>query len=184
VFAEVKKRLVDRYQEKCMLNMKFTVGAVLTLLIGTSGAASAHEQIQLRVDRDGVQDGASLDPRQHGYEHAYRDGADRGRFDREYGIRFSPNTMIYSDSTRGYESFMGNKGQYQKGYREGYKAGYESGYRGTTAQYGQIYGRTEVATRACAVQEGVRSTAVFKDAQTQNRGAATLSPVTRAYRRD
>jgi hypothetical protein len=30
----------------------------------------------LRIDKDGVQFGASLDPRQHGYEHAYRDGAD------------------------------------------------------------------------------------------------------------
>jgi hypothetical protein len=127
-----------------MMNLKFAMGGVaLTLLIGMSGAADAGDQFQLRIDKDGVQFGASLDPRQHGYEHAYRDGADRGRFDREHGVRYNLNARVYNDSARGYEPFMGNKGQYQQGYREGYKAGYDSAYRGAPAQYGQIYGRSE-----------------------------------------
>lgn len=127
-----------------MMNVTFTTGSlVLTLLIGMSGAAEARGQFQLRIDKDGVQFGASLDPRQHGYEHAYRDGADRGRFDREHGVRYNLNAKFYNDSARGYEPFMGNKGQYQQGYREGYQAGYDSAYRGTADQYGRIYGRTE-----------------------------------------
>jgi hypothetical protein len=127
-----------------IMNVTFTMGSlVLTLLIGLSGAADAREQAPFRIDKNGVQFGASLDPRQHGYEHAYRDGADRGRFDREHGVRYNLNAKDYNDSTRGYERFMGNKGQYQQGYREGYKAGYDSAYHGVADQYGRIYGRTE-----------------------------------------
>ena len=127
-----------------MMHMKFVLGTMaLALLIGTAASADARHQVQVSIDKDGVQFGASLDPRQHGYEHAYRDGADRGRFDREHGIRYNVNAKGYNDSARGYERFMGNKGQYQQGYREGYKAGYDSAYRGTADQYGRIYGRSD-----------------------------------------
>jgi hypothetical protein len=126
------------------MHMKIATGsAVLALLIGMGGTATAGEQFQVRIDKDGVQFGPALDPRQHGYEHAYRDGADRGRFDREHRVAYNVNLKGYNDSSRGYETFMGNKGQYQQGYREGYKAGYDSGYHNTAAQYGQIYGRTD-----------------------------------------
>jgi hypothetical protein len=120
-----------------------TAAAALALLLGTGGPASADGPFQIRADRDDTQFGRSLDPRQHGYEHAYRDGADRGRFDREHGVRYNLKAKGYNDSSRGYESFMGNKGQYQKGYREGYKAGYDSAYRNTSSQYGQSDGRTD-----------------------------------------
>ena len=126
-----------------MMHVKFTGSLVLTLLIGMSGSADARGQFQLRFDTNGLQFGASLDPRQHGYEHAYRDGADRGRFDRDHGVPYNLNARVYNDSARGYQPFMGNKGQYQQGYREGYKAGYDSAFRGAASQYGQIYGRTE-----------------------------------------
>src|SRR5437868_7661868 len=123
-----------------MKNMRVAVGgAVLAMLMGMSGAADAQGQFQLRIDKDGVQFGPSLDPRQHGYEHAYRDGADRGRFDLEHGIRYNMNVKVYNDASRGYEPFMGNRRRYQQGYREGYKAGYDSAYRRTPGQYGQIY---------------------------------------------
>lgn len=126
------------------MNVNVTIGSVvLTILIGMSGVANARGPSQIRIDKNGVQFGASLDPRQHGYEHAYRDGADRGRFDREHGVRYNLKAKDYNDSTRGYERFMGDKGQYQRGYREGYKAGYDSAYRGAANQYGQIYGRAE-----------------------------------------
>ena len=129
-----------------MMNMKVATGslALTALLFGMSGTADARgSQFQVSIDKDGVQFGPSLDPRRHGYEHAYRDGADRGRFDLEHGIRYNLNAKIYNDTARGYQPFMGNKKQYQEGYREGYKAGYDSAYRGGTQQYGQIYGRTE-----------------------------------------
>jgi hypothetical protein len=128
-----------------MTNMKFAAGSLaLAFLMGMSATADARgPQFQIAIDKDGVQFGPSLDPRRHGYEHAYRDGADRGRFDREHGIRYNLNARVYNDTARGYEPFMGNKGQYQQGYREGYKAGYDNGYRGGVSQYGPLYGRTE-----------------------------------------
>jgi len=127
-----------------MMKLKLTTsGVALAMMIGTTSGLATGEQIQVRIDAQGVQLGGSLDPRQHGYEHAYRDGADRGRFDREHGVRHNLNAKIYSNASNGYESFMGNKGQYQQGYREGYKAGYDSAYRGNVEQYGQIYGRPD-----------------------------------------
>ena len=128
-----------------MMNMNFAAGGLaLTLLIGMSGAADARGgQFQIAVDTDNVQFGPSLDPRRHGYEHAFRDGADRGRFDLEHGFRYNLNARVYYDTARGYLPYMGNKGQYRLGYREGYKAGYDSAYRGGPQQYGQVYGRTE-----------------------------------------
>jgi hypothetical protein len=127
-----------------MMNVKVaTAGVALVMVIGLTSGATAREQVQVRIGNNGIQVGGSLDPRQHGYEHAYRDGADRGRFDREHGVRYNLNAKDYNDSSRGYESYMGNRGQYQQGYREGYKAGYDSGYHGTPGQYTQIYGRPE-----------------------------------------
>ena len=117
-------------------------GLVAMLLMGRSVAAGPPDGFKLKMDRDGVQFGASLDPRQHGYEHAYRDGADRGRFDRTHGVRYNLKAKGYNDTSRGYEAFMGDKRLYQKGYSEGYLAGYDNGYRGGTSQYHEIYGRT------------------------------------------
>ena len=120
-----------------------TGAAVLAILIGTSRMTTAGDQFRPTPDKDGAQFGASIDPRQHGYEHAYRDGADRGRFDREHHVPYNLKAKLYGDATRGYETFMGNKGQYEKGYREGYKAGYDSAFRNEPPQYGQIYGRRD-----------------------------------------
>ena len=126
------------------MNTMLTTGALLlVLLTGFGATAEARGQVAIRIDKNGVQFGAALDPRQHGYEHAYRDGADRGRFDLEHGVRYNLNARVYNDTTRGYEPFMGNRGQYQQGYREGYKAGYDNAYRGGVARYGEIYGRPE-----------------------------------------
>lgn len=127
-----------------MKNVMLTLGGIAIVLVaGTAGAADARDQVQIRIDKDGAQFGASLNPRQHGYEHAYRDGADRGRFDREHGVRYNLNARVYNDTSRGYQPFMGNRGQYQQGYREGYKAGYDAAFEGAANQYGQIYGRTD-----------------------------------------
>jgi hypothetical protein len=128
-----------------MMNMRLaTSGVALAMMIGTTSGLAGRGQTQIKIDAQGVHLGGSLDPRQHGYEHAYRDGADRGRFDREHGVRYNLNAKNYTNASNGYEPFMGNKGQYQQGYREGYKAGYDSAYRGNAEQYGQIYGRPDV----------------------------------------
>jgi hypothetical protein len=69
--------------------------------LGMSATADARgSQFQIAIDKDGVQFGPSLDPRRHGYEHAYRDGADRGRFDREHAIRYNLNARSTTTPAR------------------------------------------------------------------------------------
>jgi hypothetical protein len=126
------------------MQMKYAIGTtVLALAVATTGVVKAQGREQIRIDRDGVQFGPSLDPHRHGYEHAYREGADRGRSDRESGSKYKLNSKQSRDTANGYESFMGDRGEYQAGYREGYKAGYDAGYSGRGAEYDDLYGRTE-----------------------------------------
>jgi hypothetical protein len=126
-----------------MMNGTFTTaGLAISLLLGLNGGALA--QGPGGQDRNGDRDsqyGASLDARQHGYEHAYRDGADQGRQDRSNRAAYSLNKSSYQNGARNYEPFMGSRGEYMRGYREGYKAGYDDTYYGRPVRYSQIYGR-------------------------------------------
>ncbi len=91
--------------------------------------------------------GGSLDARQHGYEHAYRDGADRGRQDRERRAAYSLKDNDYQIGARTYERAFGDRNQYMDGYREGYKAGYDDGFAGRDGQYSQLYARPQAGVR-------------------------------------
>ena len=106
-----------------------TVGLAIALLLSVSGVACIHGAPGARVRSDGRHD--SITARQQGYEFAYRDGAERGRRDRE---RTRPVYRLesedYRSADRGYTRSMGDRRQYQQGYREGYKAGYDDAYRG------------------------------------------------------
>jgi hypothetical protein len=65
------------------MHMKYAIGTtMLALVVASTGVVKAQGQEQIRIDRDGVQFGPSLDPHRHGYEHGYREGADHGRSDR------------------------------------------------------------------------------------------------------
>jgi hypothetical protein len=119
-----------------------TGGLAIALLIGLSGSALVYSAGQ--QDRNapgGDQYGGSLDARQHGYEHGYRDGADRGRHDRENGTGNNFRDNDYQVGARDYEGAFGDRGQYMNGYREGYQAGYGDGYNDRSGQYGQLYRR-------------------------------------------
>ncbi len=94
-----------------------------------------------------AQYGGSLDARQHGYEHAYRDGADRGRQDRERRAAYSLKDNDYQIGARTYERAFGDRNQYMDGYREGYKAGYDDGFAGRDGQYSQLYARPQAGVR-------------------------------------
>ena len=130
-----------------MTIQRFTTGGLaVALLLGLSPHAGA--QGQNRNDGRGGQYGGSLDAQQHGYEHAYRDGADRGREDRERKAGYHPQNSDAQAGTRGYESFFGDRLQYVKGYRQGYKDGYDDGYNNRTGKFSQLYGRTPNAGNA------------------------------------
>lgn len=115
--------------------------ALTVLLSGFTGSAVAQHGEQNRNDDRAAQYGGSLDARQHGYEHAYRDGADRGRQDRDRRLGYRLGAYDYQNSARGYEGFFGERAEYLLGAREGYKAGYADGYNRRSGQYGQLYGR-------------------------------------------
>jgi hypothetical protein len=126
-----------------MKNASFvTVGLGFAMFLVASAGTKA--QPQYRNQADARQYGGSLDARQHGYEHAYRDGADQGRQDRE---NRQPHTIRNTDywAARSYEPAFGDRNQYMAGYREGYQAGYEDGYNGRDGQYGQLYSRPQDA---------------------------------------
>ncbi len=135
-----------------MKNRRLTTGGLaIALLIGLSGSALVHGAGgQNRNDGRAGQYGGSLDARQHGYEHAYRDGADRGRQDRDSGRGYTFKDNDYQYGARDYEGVFGNRDQYMRGYREGYKAGYDDGYYDRTGRYGQLYGRPTDSSRGPA----------------------------------
>ena len=70
--------------------------------------------------------------REQGFHSGLDDGSHAGQFDAQHGRRFNFKNDDWEDS-RGYEHWMGSKGQYKQAYREGYERGYRrafNGYRG------------------------------------------------------
>jgi len=65
--------------------------------------------------------------RDQGYHRGYDDGLTRGQYDVQRGRRFKFKTDDWEDS-RGFEHWMGNKGQYKQAYREGYERGYRRAF--------------------------------------------------------
>jgi len=97
----------------------------IAVLIGLGSTALVYTATaQNRNSERAGQYGGSLDARQHGYEHGYRDGSDRGRQDRESGRDYNFRDNDYQIGARDYEGAFGDRGQYMTGYREGYKTGY------------------------------------------------------------
>jgi hypothetical protein len=129
---------------------RFTTGTLaIALLTGLSVGMRVHSAGgQTRNDNRAGQYAGAMDPRQHGYEHGYRDGADRGRQDSERGMAFNFRDNDYQIGARDYEVAFGDRGQYMSGYREGYKAGYDDGYYDHPGQYGQLYGRPADSSQA------------------------------------
>ena len=85
------------------------------------------------------------DTQQLGYEHGYRDGADRGRQDRDRGLgRASLRDTDFMSSARySYNPSFGSRREYMSSYRDGFQAGYDDGYAyyERPGRYGQIYQR-------------------------------------------
>src|SRR4051812_14755760 len=124
-------------------NKLTSAGLALAAIIGIGVTPAVRDlEAQSRDPRAGQYYGGSIDPRQHGYEHAYRDGADQGRQDREARRPYSWRDNDYWGA-RGYERAFGDRNEYMEGYREGYQAGYDDGYYGLQGQYGEIYGRPQ-----------------------------------------
>src|SRR5579859_7100057 len=77
-------------------------------------------------DNDGYY-GQRDEAREHGFKNGYQDCLRTGQRDAERGRRFKFKNDDWEDS-RGYEHWMGNKGEYKHEYREGYERGYREAY--------------------------------------------------------
>jgi len=113
--------------------------------------APVHAQRETRAGDRGVPT-YSNSTQQLGYEHGYRDGADRGRQDRDRGARQSLAPDDYRNSARySYEPSYGNRQDFMTGYQRGFQDGYGDGYNyyERDGRYGQIYGdRSDEARRS------------------------------------
>jgi hypothetical protein len=124
-----------------------SAGLVFMLLLGSG--VLVHPASAQRPS-DGRSSNYSSDAQQLGYEHGYRDGADRGRQDRDRHVGRNIGANDYVDSARySFQPSFGNRSEYMGGYRDGYQAGYDDGfnYYERPGRYGQIYqnqpGRTD-----------------------------------------
>lgn len=72
--------------------------------------------------------------RGQGYRRGLDDGQRAGQLDAQRGRRFNFKNDDWEDS-RGYEHWMGSKGQYKQAYREGYERGYRRNYGYYTGRY-------------------------------------------------
>ena len=114
-------------------------GLLLAITLALGGLASAHDG-----DNDVRYHGGSLDAQRHGNQHGYSDGYHHGQQDLARRVGYDYRSRDWKDADRGYEKFMGSKGQFKKGYREGYRRGYDDGYRRRAGSaWERIFGRTD-----------------------------------------
>lgn len=115
-----------------------SIGIAVALFLGHTNVLAGGTGGQNRNSDRAPYD--SSDPRQHGYEHGYRDGADQGRQDRERGGRRT-NTNAAAAGAREYDPSFGDRRQFLNGYQEGFQAGYDDGFNfyERSGRYDQIY---------------------------------------------
>lgn len=89
-----------------------------------SGLAVAHEHDN-RVPHTASQ---------YGYQNGYSDGYQHGREDFHAQAGYDLGSRDYDDAMRGFEPYMGDHDNYQRGYREGYIAGYNDGFHGRNSR--------------------------------------------------
>jgi hypothetical protein len=122
-------------------NLLTGAGVALTLLLASGGLV--HPAYAQRPNDSRVPSYTN-ETQQLGYEHGYRDGADRGRQDRDRGQGRNSGSSDYLDSARySYQPSFGSRRDYISGYQAGYQAGYDDGfsYYERPGRYGQVYGQ-------------------------------------------
>lgn len=93
------------------------LAATVSLAGGSLAWAQDHNDYNYRHD----------EAREHGFKNGYRDGQRAGQYDNERGRRFNFKNDDWEDS-RGFEHWMGSKGQYKHAYRDGYEQGYRRAF--------------------------------------------------------
>jgi hypothetical protein len=100
-----------------MLKQMKMIGSVVATMLFATGLSVAQDRY-----------GGSLNAKEHGSQHGYRDGLRQGRDDRDRRLEHNFKTADYKRADEGYERYMGEHDDFQRGYRDGYKSGYDDGY--------------------------------------------------------
>jgi len=114
-----------------MLRQLKTAGLVLTAILFITGLAVAQDRY-----------GGSMNSKEHGQQHGYRDGLRQGRADRSHREEYNFKTEDYKHADEGYEKYMGEHDDFQDGYRNGYHTGYDDGFYGRPIR-SDVYGLDE-----------------------------------------
>jgi hypothetical protein len=117
------------------MTMRYKLGrlfrlAALAVTVSLAYGSVAWGQSWAQYDYDGRY--RHDQSRDQGFHRGLDDGSRAGEFDAQRGRRFNFKNDDWEDS-RGYEHWMGSKGQYKQAYREGYERGYRrafNDYRG------------------------------------------------------
>ncbi|HSE49345.1 MAG TPA: hypothetical protein VLA96_09085 [Terriglobales bacterium] len=112
---------------------------VMAMVAGMGTLALAHDEHQDRDRRWG--NDRNADAQEYGYHNGYRDGFRHGQQDRYQRAGYDYRDRNFKRGDRGYESYMGPRGQYRKGFREGYREGYDDAYYGRRSRSNGVYGR-------------------------------------------
>jgi hypothetical protein len=65
---------------------------------------------------------------QYGYQSGYNDGVKKGRHEGRENDPYDYHTPDWRQATRGYQSWMGPLGAFQRGYQQGYAEGFRAGF--------------------------------------------------------
>jgi hypothetical protein len=119
-------------QEDIMFRIARMTSYALAITLLMSGIALA----QYRDDDDYYGRGNPAQARQYGYQNGYRDGARHGHHEGREHDPYDHRTPEWRETTRGYQSWMGPVGWYQRGYQEGYNDGFRNAYRSASGWRG------------------------------------------------
>jgi len=109
------------------------IGAVLLGLALLAPAGWAHDN-----DKDkGRPAGRGLSASQYGIDRGYQDGLRHGLNDRNRRAGYNYRSDEWRHADRGYDRYMGARGQYIQGYRDGYVRGYDEAYYGRNSGWGR-----------------------------------------------
>jgi len=117
------------FHNKIWRSVRVAALAAATITVGAGSLAWAQDRNDYYYSYRGHDEA-----REHGYQNGYRDGLNKGQYDVQRGHRFKFNNDDWEDS-RGFEHWMGSKGQYKQAYRDGYEQGYRRGF----GNYGDRY---------------------------------------------
>jgi fermentation-respiration switch protein FrsA (DUF1100 family) len=113
---------VPSAEDGFMLKQITVMGLTVLTLLGLSGVALARKHYA----------GGSLEAKDHGSEHGYRDGYQRGREDRYQRLDYQYQTEDYRTADRGYDTYMGEHDDFQDG------NGYDDGYNGRAGRWNEF----------------------------------------------